>query len=99
MVTLLIRPKPGSLPDGLGLEILGDLVWQQDYPDFLQAWLEVESYLLEEGWSYLLPSEPTPETEGYGLAAPGATEPTFFQHTEKIETAGQLVEILPKQVI
>jgi len=99
MVTLIIRPKPGSLPTRLGLEILGDPVWQQDYPDRLQAWLEVESYLLDEGWSYMLPCKTTSATEGHGLAAPGAKEATFFYSTERIETEGQIIEILPKQAI
>jgi hypothetical protein len=98
MVTLLIRPKPDTLPL-FGLEILGDVSWQQDYPDRLQAWQEVESYLLDEGWSYRLSSEPTSETESHGLAAPGATEPTFFYSTDRIETEGQIIEILPKQAV
>jgi hypothetical protein len=97
MITLIIRPKPGTLPTGL--EILRDLLWQQDYPDRLQAWLEVEAFLLDEGWSYMLPSEATSETEGHGLAAPGATEPTFFYSTERIETEYQIIEILPQQDI
>jgi hypothetical protein len=97
MITLIIRPKPGTLP--AGLEILGDVRWQQDYQDRLQAWLEVEAFLLDEGWSYMLPSEATPGTKDRGLAAPGATEPTFFYSTERIETEYQIIEILPKQGI
>lgn len=99
MVTLLIRPKPDTLPPGFGLEILGDVSWQQEYPDRLQAWQEVEEFLLDEGWTYMRPSKPASETESHGLAAPGATEPTFFYSTDRIETEGQIIEILPKQAV
>ena len=100
MFTLTIRPKPGSLPVSLNdaaLNILfADAVWQQDYPDYLQAWLVVEEFLLDEGWVHMLPSKPTPGIEGNGFAAPGAIEPTFFYGTNKVITDFQVIEILPK---
>lgn len=96
MFTVIIRPKPGTLPTNLGLEILADAAWQQDYPDYLQAWLVVEEFLVDEGWVHMLPTKPTPEIEGNGLAAPGSVEPTFFYGTDKVITDSQVIEILLK---
>ncbi|RZK40962.1 MAG: hypothetical protein EOO61_06190 [Hymenobacter sp.] len=93
MFTVIMRPI-GPLPPNLGLEILGDPVWQQDYPDYLQAWVVAEEFLLDEGWVYKLPTKSTPETAGSGLAAPGATEPTCFYGADKIITEFMEIEIV-----
>jgi hypothetical protein len=67
--------------------------FRQEYPDALQASLAVETYLVEQGWRNLLPSDPNVEFPGISLAAPGADEPTFFPDTERIETDTHIITL------